>query len=170
MPVQGICGLVSGMQPSSQDLRDRILHTLEAGQDTPPAVAERLQGSPSFVAQLWQRWRHSGSSAANPHAGGTSRRLQDHTEPLRNEGAPQPEAPREAWRDRVVAAQGPQVRPAPLCRDLPRLQLPRNKSRATPRHGRRNAASPCAPQAVRRSPGAPPSGCNSSLTRAAPSP
>jgi transposase len=105
------------MKPYSQDLRDRIIHTLEAGQDTHPVVAERFRVSPSFVAKLWHRWRHSGSRAAKPHAGGKSRRLKDHTETLRREVAQQPDATLEAWRDRVVAAQGPQVSPATICRE-----------------------------------------------------
>jgi transposase len=139
------------MKPYSQDLRDRIIHTLEAGQDTQPAVAERFRVSPSFVAKLWHRWRHSGSSAAKPHAGGKSRRLKNYTETLRNEVAQQPDATLEELRDRVVAAQGPQVSPATICRALQRLQLPRKKRRSTPRNGRRNASRPCAPPSVRRS-------------------
>jgi transposase len=104
------------MKPYSQDLRDRIIHTLEASQDTQPAGAERFQVSPSFVAKLWHRWRHSGSGAAKPHAGGKSRRLKDHTETLRHEVAQHPDAPLEALCDRVVAAQGPPVSPATICR------------------------------------------------------
>ena len=104
------------MKPYSQDLRDRIIHTLEAGQGTQPEVAERFCVRPSFVAKLWHRWRRSGSGAANPYAGGTSRRLKDHTETLRQEVAQQPDATLEEWRDRVIAAQGPRVSPATSCR------------------------------------------------------
>jgi transposase len=145
-------GIIGGMKPYSQDLRDRIIHTLEAGQATQPAVAERFCVSLSFVAKLWQRWRHSGSGAAKPHAGGKPRRLTDHTETLRHEVAQHPDATLEELRDRVVAAQGPQVSPATICRELQRLQLPRKKSRSTPRNGRRNASRPCALPSVRRSP------------------
>jgi transposase len=105
------------MKPYSQDLRDRIIHTLEAGQETQPAVAERFCVSPSFVATRWHRWRHSGSGAAKPHAGGKSRRLKEHTETLRNEVAQHPEATLEAWRDRVVVAQGPPVSPATIAHE-----------------------------------------------------
>jgi transposase len=139
------------MQPYSQDLRDRIIHMLEAGQDTQPAVAERFRVSPSFVAKLWQRWRHSGTGAAKPHAGGTARRLKDHTETLRNAVAQHPDATLEELRDHVVAAQGPQVSPATICRELQRLRLSRKKSRFTPRNGRPNASRPCAPHSGRRS-------------------
>ena len=139
------------MKPYSQDLRDRIIHTLEAGKETQPAVAERFYVSPSFVAKLWHRWRRNGSGAAKPHAGGKARRLKDHTETLRNEVAQQPDATLEELRDRVVAAQGPQVSPATICRELQRLQLPRKKSRFTPRNVRRIASRPCAPLSVRRS-------------------
>jgi transposase len=104
------------MKPYSQDLRDRIIDTLQAGEDTQPEVAERFRVSPSFVATLWQRWRCSGSGAAKPHAGGKSRRLKDHIETLRNEVAQQPDATLEELCDRVVAAQGPQGSPATICR------------------------------------------------------
>ena len=139
------------MKPYSQDLRDRIIHTLEAGQETQPKVAERFRVSPSFVAKLWHRWRRNGSGAAKPHAGGTSRRLTNHTETLRNEVAQQPDATLEELRDRVVAAQGPRVSPATICRELQRLHLPRKKSRSTPRSGRRNASRPCVSPSARPS-------------------
>jgi transposase len=128
------------MKPYSQDLRDRIIQALDTGTATQRAIAERFCVSGSFVEKLWQRWRHSGSSAAKPHAGGRQGHLKDHLEFLRNEVAKQPDATLADLRDRLVAAQGPRVSTATICRALQRLQLPLKKSRSTPRNGTRSAS------------------------------
>ena len=139
------------MKPYSQDLRDRIIQALEAGTATQRAIAERFCVSTGFVEKLWQRWRHSGSSAAKPHAGGRQNALKDHLAFLRSEVAKQPDAPLADLRDRLVAAQGPRVSPATLCRALQRLKLPLKKSRSMPRNGTRTASGRSAPHAGRRS-------------------
>jgi len=139
------------MKPYSQDLRDRIIQALEAGTATQRAIAERFCVSGSFVEKLWQRWRNNGSSAAKPHAGGRQRHLKDHLELLRTEVAKQPDATLAELRDRVVAAQGPAVSTATLCRALQRLKLPLKKSRSTPRNGTRSASRRFAPRSGRRS-------------------
>jgi transposase len=104
------------MKPYAQDLRDRIMQALAAGTATQRTMAERFGVSGSFVEQRWQRWRASGQSAAQPHAGGRPCHRKDHREFLRHAVAKQPEATLAAWRDRVVAAQGPQVSPSTICR------------------------------------------------------
>jgi len=139
------------MKPYSQDLRDRIITALEAGTETQHAIAERFCVSGSFVEKLWQRWRRSGSSAAKPHAGGRRGALTDHLERLRTEVAQQPDATLAELRDRVVAAQGPRVSPATICRALQRLRLPRKKSRSMPRSGTPSASRPSVPRSVRLS-------------------
>ena len=76
------------MKPSSQDLRDRIMQALQAGNASQPAIAARCCVRLSFVEIRWQRFRHSGSRAAQPHAGGRRRALIDHTALLRREVEP----------------------------------------------------------------------------------
>jgi transposase len=142
-------GIVMGMKPYSQDLRDRIIQALEAGTVTQRAVAARFCVSGSFVEKLWQRWRRSGSSAAKPHAGGRQRHLKDHLEFLRTEVVQQPDATLAALRDRLVAAQGPSVSTATICRALQRLKLPRKKSRSMPRNETRSASRHSAPRSGR---------------------
>jgi transposase len=128
------------MKPYSQDLRDRIMQALEPGTATQRTIAERFCVSGAFVEKLWQRWRRSGSSAAKPHAGGRQGHLKDHLEFLRSEVAKQPDATLADLRDRLVAAQGPRVSMATICRALQRLHLPLKKSRSTPRNGTRSAS------------------------------
>jgi transposase len=139
------------MKPYSQDLRDRIIQALEAGTATQQAIAARFCVSVSFVEKLWQRWCRSGSSAAKPHAGGRQRHLKDHLELLRSEVAKQPDATLVELRDRVVAAQGPQVSTATICRALQRLKVPLKKSRSMPRNGTRSVSRRSAPRSGRLS-------------------
>jgi transposase len=128
------------MKPYSQDLRDRIIQALEAGTATQRAIAQRFCVSTAFVEKLWQRWRRSGSSAAKPHAGGRQSALKAHLEFLRSAVTKQPEATLADLRERLVAAQGPRVSTATICRALQRLKLPLKKSRSTPRNGTRSAS------------------------------
>lgn len=139
------------MKPYSQDLRDRIMQALQAGDASQPAIAARFCVSLSFVEKLWQRFRRSGSSAAKPHAGGRRRALTDHTALLRREVEHQPDATLEELRERIVAAQGPQVSPATICRELQRLKLPVKKSRSTRPSVTRSASRRCAPPSARPS-------------------
>jgi transposase len=139
------------MKPYSQDLRDRIIQALEAGTETQRAIAERFCVSGSFVEKLRQRWRGSGSSAPKPHAGGRQGVLKDHLELLRTEVAQQPDATLAELCDRIVAAQGPRVSPATICRALQRLRLPLKKSRFTPRSATRSVSRHSAPRSVRLS-------------------
>jgi transposase len=138
------------MKPYSQDLRDRIIQALEAGTATQGAIAERFCVSGSFVEKLWQRWRCSGSSAAKPHAGGRQGSLTDHSATLRNEVAKQPDATLAELRDRIVAAHGPRVSTATICRALQRLKLPLKKSRSTPRSGTRSGSGRSVPRSRKR--------------------
>src|SRR5919199_3838232 len=139
------------MRPYSQDLRDRIIQALEAGNASQPAIAERFCVSLSFVEKLWQRFRRSGSSAAQPHAGGRRRARTEHTTLLRREVEHQPDATLEELRERIVAAQGPQVSTATICRELQRLKLPVKKSRSTRRSGRRSVSRRCGLPSGKRS-------------------
>jgi transposase len=63
------------MRAYSQDLRERIVQALAAPEESQAEIAERVAVSLSFVEQLWQRWRTTGSCAARPHAGGRQRSL-----------------------------------------------------------------------------------------------
>jgi transposase len=139
------------MTPYSQDLRDRIIQALTAGEATQLAIATRFCVSVSFVEKLWRRLRRSGSSAAKPHAGGKQRRLKDHADFLRCEVEKQPEATLEELRERLAAAQGPRVSSATICRELQRLQLSRKKSHFMRQSATRSVSRRCAPRSARRS-------------------
>ena len=128
------------MKPYASDLRDRIIRVLESGEEPPGTMAERFWVRLSVVEKRWQRFRRRGRRAAQPHAGGKRRALKDHTALLRREVETQPDAPLEAVRERMAAAQGPRVSSATICRALPRRKLPIKK--IAPRAGTRPRAGP----------------------------
>ena len=118
------------MKPYSQDLREKIVHALEAG-CTQEQVAARFFVSLSFAEKLWRRWRETGSCAALPHAGGRQRALREHEAALRQEVAGQPDATLAELCERLAGAGAPSVSVATMCSELRRLDLPRKKSRST---------------------------------------
>jgi transposase len=69
---------------------------------------------------------------------------------LRGEVAKQPDATLSELRDRVVAANGPSVSPATICRELQRLKLPLKKSRSTRLSAQLRGSRSCAPNSVKR--------------------
>jgi transposase len=121
------------MNPYSQDLRERIIATLEVGQDSQLEIAENFGVSLSFVEKLWQRWRQTGSCAALAKAGGNRRTLQDDEALIRAEVAKQPDVRLTELCQRVAEAGGATASPSMMCRELQRLNLPRKKSLSTTR-------------------------------------
>ena len=58
------------MRPYSQDLRQRIVDTVQRGEGTVRQIAERFLVSVSFVTRLLQLHRSRGSVEPQPHGGG----------------------------------------------------------------------------------------------------
>lgn len=58
------------MTPYSQDLRQRILETVERGEGSLRQIARRFLVSLSFVTRLLQLHRSTGSLRPRPHGGG----------------------------------------------------------------------------------------------------
>src|SRR5262245_34130610 len=108
------------MKPYSQDLREKIIQSLEAQEETQSDIADRFAVSLSFVEKLCRQWQTTGSCAAKPYAGGQQRRLRDHPETLRNPVAKQPDATLEELSDQIVKAKRPQASRSTVCRELQR--------------------------------------------------
>jgi transposase len=119
------------MKPYSQDLRGKIIHALEAQEETQEEVAARFSVSHSFVVKLWRRWRTTGNCAALPHAGGRQRGLKDAEATLRQEIARQPDLTLAELCQRISATGRASVSLKTMCLELQRLALPRKKSRST---------------------------------------
>jgi transposase len=118
------------MRPYSQDLRERVIAAVAAADAPQPEIADTFGVSLSFVETLWRRWRQTGSCAALPHAGGRERVLSKEERRLRVEVAKHPDVTVQELCERVAQAAGLRTSPSVMCRELPRVQLPRKKRHA----------------------------------------
>jgi transposase len=112
------------MTPLSQDLRQRILETVERGEGSLRQIARRFLVSLSFVTRLLQLHRSTGSLQPRPHGGGNPAKLgpQD-LERLRELVRQQPDATREELRPSL----GVSCSTMTIARALRTLGLPRKK-------------------------------------------
>jgi transposase len=112
------------MTPYSQDLRQRILETVERGEGSLRQIARRSLVSLSFVTRLLQLHRSTGSLQPRPHGGGNPAKLgpQD-LERLRELVRQQPDATLEELRQRL----GVSCSTMTIARALRKLRLPRKK-------------------------------------------
>ncbi len=125
------------MKPYSQDLRERVIAALEAG-ETQAAVAARFSVHKSTVEKWWYRQRDTGSCAALPHASGPQRTLHACDDFIRAEVQRHPDATLDELCARVQEDRGVSASPSMMCRELQHLDLPRKKSRSTTASARRH--------------------------------
>lgn len=123
--------------PYSQDLRDRVIAALDAGQHSQPAIAETFGVSVSTVEKWARRWREAGSCAARPHGGGQGRRLAECEAVLRTAVQRQPDLTLAELSDHVAAECGVRASSSMMSRELQRLGLPRKKKVSTTASGTR---------------------------------
>ena len=116
------------MKPYSQDLRERVIAALEAGDETQAEIAERFCLSKSTVEKWWYRWQASRSCAALPPGHGPARMLQVYETFLRTEIKQQPDVTLAELCERVTARQGVSASLSMMGRTVQRLNLPRKKS------------------------------------------
>jgi len=126
------------MKPYSQDLRERAIAALEAGQ-TQAEVAAQFRIHKSTLEKWWYRWQETGSCAALPLAHGPQRTLQAAERFIRAEVRKRPDATLAELCERVQEAKGVQASPSMMCRELQLLNLPLKKSRFTTVNERRGA-------------------------------
>ncbi len=124
------------MKPYSQDLRERAIAALEAGQ-TQAEVAAQFRIHKSTLEKWWYRGRDTGSCAPLPLAHGPERTLQAAEKFIRDEVKKQPDLTLVELCERVEEAKGLVTNPSRMCRELKILNLPRKKSRSTTAKARR---------------------------------
>jgi transposase len=66
------------MQASSTDFRQKVVQAYEAGRGSQCALARLFGVSLSFVQELLQRYRQTGSVVPKPHGGGNSSKVRPH--------------------------------------------------------------------------------------------
>jgi len=112
------------MTPLSQDLRQRILDTVQRGEGSLRQIARRFLVSLSFVTRLLQLYRSTGSLEPRPHGGGNPAALgPEDLERLRELVRQQPDATLEELRQRLGASCSLMT----ISRALRQLRLPRKK-------------------------------------------
>src|SRR5947209_1481458 len=112
------------MIPYSQDLRKRILETVQRGDGSLRQIARRFLVSVSFVTRLLRLHRSTGSLEPKPHGGGNPAVLgPEDLERLRELVGQQPDATLEELRQRLGAS----CRTMTISRALSQLGLPRKK-------------------------------------------
>lgn len=128
------------MKPYSDDLRLRIIETIQANEFSQAAIAVRFSVSKSFVEKLWQRFRATGSyRAKTKYVRGPARALKNDEAVLRELVGNQPDATLEELCQAVAkVTTKPRVTTATMCVELQRLKLPLKKSRFTRANGKPN--------------------------------
>jgi transposase len=112
------------MKAYSQDLRQRILDTVQGGDGTLGQIARRFLVSVSFITRLLQLHRSTGSLEPRPHGGGNPAILgPEDLEQLRELVQKQPDATLEELRQRL----GVSCSLMTISRALRKLGLPRKK-------------------------------------------
>ena len=127
------------MKPYSQDLRERVIAAITAGQHSLEEIAQTFGVSPSTLDKWHKRWRETNSVAARPFAGGRRRTLEGCADWLRAEVKRQPDVSLDELCERVQAAWGITASPSMMCRELQLLKLRVKKSHSTTAHVRRLA-------------------------------
>src|SRR5246127_1285140 len=112
------------MKAYSQDLRQRILDTVQGGDGTLGQIARRFLVSVSFITRLLQLHRSTGSVEPRPHGGGNPAVLgPEDLERLRGLIRQKPDATLEECRERL----GLSCSLMTISRALRKLGLPRKK-------------------------------------------
>src|SRR4051794_7838163 len=112
------------MTPYSQDLRQRVLDTVQRGEGSLRQIARRFLVSVSFVTRLLRNHRNTGSLEPKPHGGGNPDVLTpEDLERLRELIRQQPDATLQECRQRL----GVSCSLMTISRALGRLGLPRKK-------------------------------------------
>src|SRR3954452_15021248 len=112
------------MTPYSQDLRQRVLDTVQRGEGSWRQIARRFLVSVSFVTRLLRTHRDTGSLEAKPHGGGDPAVLTpEDFQRLRELIRQQPDATLEECRRRL----GLSCSTMTISRALSKLGLPRKK-------------------------------------------
>jgi transposase len=119
------------MKPYSQDLRERVIAALMAGDETQAEIAERYCLSKSTVEKWWYRWQDTHSCAALPQTHGPEPTLGAYADFLRAEVKRQPDVTLAELCERVAAVHHVIASSSMMSRALQRLKLGRKKRRFT---------------------------------------
>jgi len=115
------------MNAYSQDLRARVIASVETGRQTQWSIAATFGVSLSTVEKWLRKKRETGQESALPQAHGPTRTLQDSAKFIRAEVKKQPDSTLAELCGRVAAVKGVQASRSMMCRELQHLDLRRKK-------------------------------------------
>ncbi len=128
------------MKPYSDDLRLRIIETIQENELSQAEIARRFAVSLPFVEKLWHRFRTTGSYQAKVYVRGPKRLLKGAEGLIRELVRNQSDLTLVELCERVSAETGKRaVTTATMCVELQRLKLPLKKSRFTQRSEKASA-------------------------------
>ena len=120
------------MGPYSLDFRRKVVQAYESRRGSHRQLAQMFGVSLSFVQELWQRYRRTGSVEPKAHGGGNPGKLVNHLAVVEQLHQHQPDATLAERCERVAAAVQVRVSRRTMSRALQRLQLTRKKRPSTP--------------------------------------
>ena len=134
----------------SQDLRDRIVRSVDAGASR-RSTAAKFEVSVSFVIRLVQRWRATGSAKVRGTGGRPRHRLEPHRELVDRLLAARRDTTLEELRE-ALGREGVTVSRSAVDRYLTARGLTRKKRQATPPSRSARTSPPPAPPGAQTSP------------------
>jgi transposase len=120
------------MKAYSNDLRKRVVASIESGECNIPQAARRYQVSEPTIERWVACQRETGSCAPLPHSGGPSRKLAVAEAEIRAAVKTQPDATLQELCEVVEKETKIKATSSMMQRELVRLKLPRKKSRSMP--------------------------------------
>jgi transposase len=120
------------MGPYSTDFRLKVVRAYERGEGSQRHLARVFGVSVSFVQDLLQRYRRTGSGRPQPHGGGNPGKIGPHLAAVARVHSQQPDASLAERCERLAAEVAVQVSRTTMSRALRRLQLTRKKRHSMP--------------------------------------
>jgi transposase len=120
------------MGPYSTDFRRKVVRAYERGEGSQRHLARVFGVSVSFVQDLLQRYRRTGSVQPQPHGGGNPGKIGPHWAAVARLHQQQPDASLAERCEHLAAEVGVQVSRTTMSRALRRLQLTRKKRLSGP--------------------------------------
>ena len=115
-------------KPYSQDLRERVIAAYQAGESTMREVAARFSVSCTWVNELVQRQKKTGSFAAKPYGGGAEAKLTSKHYPVLEEIInAQNDLTLAEISQKLAEKTGIKVSQSTICRALQKMKLTRKK-------------------------------------------
>src|SRR5262245_52107734 len=134
------------MRAYSNDFRRKVVQAYEAGRGSQRVLARLFGVSLSFVQELLQRYRQTGSVAPKPHGGGKPSKVAPHGAEIVRLHTEQPDASLAERCEQLAKRTRVRVSRMTMSRALDRLELTRKKRPFAPlskirRRSRKNAHS-----------------------------